>query len=51
MPLETVSLMLTHKNIQTTEDYYADYASSYMDRAEHMLRNAWTLGEGETPRM
>lgn len=48
VPLETVSLMLTHKNIQTTEDYYADYATSYMDRAENMLRNVWTLGEGET---
>jgi site-specific recombinase XerD len=48
VPLETVSLMLSHKNISTTEDYYADFAKGYMDRAEQMVRKVWDLKDGET---
>jgi integrase/recombinase XerD len=48
VPLETVSLMLGHQNISTTENYYADFASGYMDRAENMIRKVWTLKEDES---
>ena len=48
VPLETVSLMLGHQNVSTTENYYADFSTGYMDRAERMVRKAWELGEDET---
>jgi site-specific recombinase XerD len=48
VPLETVSLMLGHQNISTTENYYADFATGYMDRAENMIRKVWTLKEDES---
>jgi len=48
VPLETVSLMLGHKSISTTADYYAAYAHSYMDRAERLVRQVWLLKDDET---
>jgi integrase len=38
VPLETVSLMLGHQSVQTTERYYADFSRGYMDRAEARVR-------------
>ena len=48
VPLETVSLMLGHQSVTTTERYYADFSGGYMDRAESKLRKVWALAEGET---
>jgi integrase/recombinase XerD len=48
VPLETVSLMLGHKSVTTTERYYADFSRGYMDRAEAKVRKVWALAEGET---
>jgi len=48
VPLETVSLMLAHRSISTTADYYAAYAHSYMERAERLVRKVWTLKDDET---
>jgi integrase len=48
VPLETVSLMLGHQSVKTTERYYADFSRGYMDRAEDKLRKVWALTEGET---
>jgi len=48
VPLETVSLMLGHKSVTTTERYYADFSRGYMDRAETKVRKVWALAEGET---
>jgi site-specific recombinase XerD len=48
LPLETVSLMLGHQSVTTTERYYADFTRGYMDRAEARVRSVWALGEGET---
>jgi integrase/recombinase XerD len=48
VPLETVSLLLGHQNVQTTENYYADYSRGYMDRAERMLRKVWEEKGEET---
>jgi site-specific recombinase XerD len=48
VPLETVSLMLGHQSVTTTERYYADFSRGYMDRAEDKLRKVWALAEGET---
>jgi integrase/recombinase XerD len=48
VPLETVSLMLGHQSVTTTERYYADFSRGYMDRAEAKVRKVWALAEGET---
>ena len=48
LPLETVSLMLGHQSVTTTERYYTDFTTGYMDRAETRARKVWALGEGET---
>jgi site-specific recombinase XerD len=48
LPLETVSLMLGHQSVTTTERYYADYSKNYMDRAESNVRKVWALSDGET---
>jgi integrase len=48
VPLETVSLMLGHQSVTTTERYYADFSKGYMDKAEARVRAAWALGEAET---
>jgi site-specific recombinase XerD len=47
VPLETVSLLLTHESIKTTELYYAAFTEGYMDRAARMLKKAYELKEGE----
>jgi integrase len=47
VPLETVSIMLGHQSVQTTERYYADFTAGYMDRAELLVRQAWTLEPGQ----
>lgn len=47
VPLETVSIMLGHRSVQTTERYYADFTADYMARAESLVRKAWTLKAGE----
>jgi integrase/recombinase XerD len=47
LPLETVSLMLGHQSVLTTERYYADFSRGYMDRAEARLRQVWQLKDGE----
>ena len=41
VPLETVSVLLAHKSVTTTERYYADFASGYMKHAEELVRAAW----------
>ena len=48
LPLETVSLMLGHQSVTTTERYYADFSKGYMDRAESNVRKVWAQAEGET---
>jgi site-specific recombinase XerD len=48
LPLETVSLMLGHQSVTTTERYYTDFTTGYMDQAETKVRKVWALGEGET---
>jgi site-specific recombinase XerD len=48
VPLETVSLMLGHQSVTTTERYYADFSKGYMDRAEATVRRVWSLGPGES---
>jgi integrase len=48
VPLETVSLMLGHQSVTTTERYYADFSRGYMDRAEARVRKVWALAEAET---
>ena len=45
LPLETVSLMLGHKSVTTTEKYYADFSRGYMDKLEERVRRIWA---GET---
>jgi integrase len=47
LPLETVSLMLGHQSVKTTELYYADFSKGYMDRAEARVRSVWALNDGE----
>lgn len=47
VPLETVSLLLGHQSVTTTEKYYADFSKGYMDRAEQLVRKTWGLKEGE----
>jgi integrase/recombinase XerD len=47
VPLETVSLLLGHQSVTTTERYYADFSDGYMNRAEQMVRKTWTLNQGE----
>jgi integrase/recombinase XerD len=42
VPLETVSLMLGHQSLITTENAYADFCEGYMNRAEQIVRDAWT---------
>lgn len=42
VPLETVSLLLGHESVSTTERYYAAWTQNYMNRAEAMVRLAWT---------
>jgi integrase/recombinase XerD len=51
LPLETVSLMLGHQSVTTTEKYYADFSKGYMDRAEALVRAVWALKEGEPLRL
>lgn len=41
VPLETVSILLGHKSVQTTERFYSDFTSTYLNRAEELVRNAW----------
>ena len=48
VPPETVSLVLGHQSVTTTERYYADFSRGYMDRVEAKLRKVWELAEGET---
>jgi integrase/recombinase XerD len=48
VPLETVSLLLGHQSIQATENAYADFSQSYMDRAEKLVRGIWKLSDDET---
>jgi integrase/recombinase XerD len=48
VPLETVSLMLGHQSVTTTERYFADFSKGYMDNAEARVRAVWALGESET---
>jgi integrase/recombinase XerD len=43
VPLETVSLMLGHQLVTTTERYYADFSKGYMDKAEARVRAVWTI--------
>jgi integrase len=45
LPLETVSLLLGHKNLATTESYYVDFSKGFMDRIEAKVRRIWN---GET---
>jgi integrase len=47
VPLETVSLLLTHDSIQTTERYYAAFTEGYMERAARMLTKVYELKDGE----
>ena len=47
VPLETISLLLTHESIKTTEQYYAAFTKGYMERAARMLKKAYELKEGE----
>lgn len=47
VPIETVSIMLGHKSVATTERYYADFTARYMENAAGKVRNAWFLPEGE----
>lgn len=47
VPLETVSLMLGHQSVTTTERYYADFSKGYMDKAEAAVRKAWGIAETE----
>jgi site-specific recombinase XerD len=51
VPLETVSLMLGHQSVTTTERYYGDFTKGYMDRAEELVRFSWTLKDGEKIRL
>jgi integrase/recombinase XerD len=48
VPLETVSLMLGHQSVTTTERYYADFSRGYMDRAEARVRQVWALADSNT---
>jgi integrase/recombinase XerD len=41
IPLETVSLMLGHRSVAVTQAYYADYTTTFMDRAAQSVRDAW----------
>jgi site-specific recombinase XerD len=41
VPLETVSLLIGHQSIKTTQDYYAGWTKGYMDRAAAMVRESW----------
>lgn len=41
--LETVSLLLSHQSVSTTERYYADFSQGYMDKAEARVRETWAL--------
>ena len=43
VPLETVSLMLGHASVTTTERYYAAFTGDYMARAEKTVRNTFKL--------
>jgi site-specific recombinase XerD len=48
VPLETVSLLLGHQNISTTENFYADFSRGHMARAETMVRKVWDLKDDQT---
>lgn len=41
VPLETVSLLIGHQSIKTTQDYYAGWTKGYMDRAAKLVRDSW----------
>jgi site-specific recombinase XerD len=41
LPLETVSLLLGHKSVTTTEQYYADFSKGFMDGIEARVRSIW----------
>jgi site-specific recombinase XerD len=41
----TVSLMLGHRSVATTEKYYADFTKKYMDKAAAAMRTTWKLPE------
>jgi integrase len=47
IPLETVSLLLGHQSVTTTEKYYADFSKGYMDKIEAKVRETWTLAKGQ----
>jgi integrase/recombinase XerD len=47
VPLETVSILLGHKSVTTTERYYADFTARYMEKAADKVKKAWLLKEGE----
>jgi integrase/recombinase XerD len=41
--LETVSLLLGHKSVKTTELYYADFTEKYMEKAAAKVSLTWQL--------
>jgi integrase/recombinase XerD len=41
IPLETVSLLLGHKSVTTTERYYADFTRGHMERVAAWVRKVW----------
>lgn len=47
VPLETVALMLAHTKVSTTLAYYAAWTEDSRERAEKLVRRAWTVPEGK----
>lgn len=48
VPLETVSLLIGHQNIKTTQDYYAGWTKKAMDRAAQLVRDSWAITATES---